>query len=243
MEDLLIVINTCQGYFDNIKRLVAEISSVQINNNNVLIVSGQEPEADTSCIDGVKVLKVSYTGLHHTGAIYICEHIADFPQYNYFLLLPDTIKLGPNFHAHLERYYAALGPRSHVPVMSLINPRVRPSMDMCIASKPHLVQISDYLKRIKQDDVSTPALVRLKRQLIFDENMILGIGVKSRHATRFRPVIKEGELVSIVNTRKGLRQKRIDGGKVQEVYIIPLDLYKYQRNFKGPHTSLVLELQ
>ena len=242
MKDLLIVINTCRSYFANVENLIDTISKSTLDASNILIVSGQEDEESTSYIDGIKIVRVPFTGLHHTGAIYVCEHLDNFSQFNYFLLLPDTIKMGPNFPVYLQRYYTNMVMKQNIPVMSLINPQVRPSMDMCIASKPHLGRMSHYLKQIKQEDTSRPALLRLKQQLIFDENMILGIHVKGKNVTRHKPILENTKLVSIVKTRNGIRQRRLEGDRLQEVYLVPLDLYKYQRNFKGPHKPLVLEL-
>ena len=91
----MVVINTCENYFKyNRFSLLKQIKESKLS--NVIIISGQEKKDETIYLDEIKVIKVKYTGLHHTSAIYITEHYNEFSQFKYFMLLPDTIEFGKN---------------------------------------------------------------------------------------------------------------------------------------------------
>ena len=101
--DLCLVINTCKGYYSNITELIKQIKLFP--KENILIVSGQENEDVIIYENGIKIVKVKYTGLHLTSAIYINENIEQFTNINYWLLLPDTIKFGDKFFDNIMNYY------------------------------------------------------------------------------------------------------------------------------------------
>ena len=39
-----------------------------------------------------------------------------------------------------------------------------------------------------------------------------------------------------------IKEKLIDNGKINQVYLCLIDLYKYQRNFTSPDAELILKL-
>ncbi len=104
MNNLLIVINTCENYFKyNRISLLQQIKESKLS--NIIIISGQEQKDETTNFDGIKVIKVKYTGLHHTSAIYITENYNEFSEFKYFMLLPDTIEFGQEFKEKIVKYY------------------------------------------------------------------------------------------------------------------------------------------
>ena len=73
--DIFLLITTCQHYFSNIPNVIKDIEECGFPKENVLIVSGQENETSICYENNIKVVKVTYTGLHLTGLIYISENI------------------------------------------------------------------------------------------------------------------------------------------------------------------------
>ena len=73
--DLCLLITTCQHYFSNIPNVIKDIEECNFPKENVLIVSGQENENSTYYENNIKIVKVTYTGLHLTGVIYISENM------------------------------------------------------------------------------------------------------------------------------------------------------------------------
>ena len=57
MNNLLIVINTCENYFKySESTLLKQIKELKLS--NVIIISGQEKNDETIYLDGIKVIKV-----------------------------------------------------------------------------------------------------------------------------------------------------------------------------------------
>ena len=245
MEDLCLVINTCKGYNENISELIKQINNSTFNKNNVLIVSGQESEDSTSFIDDIKIVKVTYTGLHLTSSIYILENINEYANINYWVLLPDTVKFGDDFFAKILYYYESFLKNKKVLSLPFINPCVRrTSMDMGIVHTKHLINMSNYLKIIKTYNVNIENLLHLKKKLIKDENTILGLtpAVKNE-STKFSFLYRfPVSNCFICNAKEDIIENLIDDGKINQIYIKNLDLYKFQRNFKGPDNKLIMSL-
>lgn len=243
MSDLFLVINTCKSYYKNIYDLIKQINNSNFNKENVLIVSAQEDENSVNYYQGIKIVKVKYTALHLSSVIYIRENIEQYSNINYWILLPDTIKFGKNFFTLIHLYYDIFLKNKEVFSLPFINYNIRPTMDMGIVHTKHLINMTNYLKNIKTYHTDIEALTKLKIQLIYDENIILGLppSVGSK-ATKFD--ISESPQISyfISNKKDEICEKLIDNGKINEVYFKNLDLYKYQRNFKGPSVKLVLSL-
>jgi len=105
-NDCCLVINTCKQYSTNINELLNQINLYNsvFPKENILIVSGQEDENSISYIDGIKFVKVTYSGIHLTSAIYIQENVRKYLDINYWVLLPDTIKFGSSFFNLIYNY-------------------------------------------------------------------------------------------------------------------------------------------
>lgn len=238
MNNLLIVINTCENYFKyNKMSLLKQINDCKLK--NIIIVSGQENVNEIVHLNGIKVIKVKYTGLHHTGAIYIAEHYNEFIQFKYFMLLPDTIQIGEKFKDNIFKYYTNYLKDTNLQIFGFINPYIRPSMDMGIFNIEHIRKISEYLFKIKTFDLSKNNLINLKKILIFDENTIFGNPISNR-GNNYHTIIKTEDKKFLCNDKKLIIEKQISKN-INQVYLPLLDLYKFQRNFKGPCVNLILE--
>jgi len=243
--DLCLVINTCKKYFSNVTSLISQINNSGFPKKNVLIVSGQEDNYSSCYIDDIKVIKVEYTGFHLTSFIYINENIHLFDKINYWLLLPDTVKFGENFFNKIHYYYDMyLNNDNNIYSLPFINPIVRPTMDMGILHRNQILNMTDYLSKIKTYEIDSCNLYKLKLQLIFDENIILGLNPTVGYsATKHNSILlDEKHIKFITNEAIHLSEKRCDNDKINEVYFELLDLYKYQRNFIGPYAPLVIDL-
>jgi cephalosporin hydroxylase len=242
-SDICLVINTCKQYSSNIIELIKQIN---LYNNvfpkeNILIVSGQENENSVDSIDGIKYIKVTYTGIHLTSAIYINENIKEYSNINYWILLPDTIKFGPNFFKLIMNHYATMKSQNNQ-TLPFINPMLRPTMDMGILHTKHIINLEEYLKKVKIIDINKENLLKLKKQLIYDENTILGL-----RAICYQPSTKFNYLTDnivpyyfITNSNSELEMSIKNN--IQCVYLKNIDLYKYQQNFNGPETELIISL-
>ena len=244
--DICLVINTCKNYFTNISELINQINTYRFPKENVLIVSAQEDENSVSYEEGIKIIKVTYTGLHQTSAIYICENIQKYSNINYWVLMPDTIKFGKAFFGRLRYYYNTHLMGKEICSLPFIHPRIRPTMDMGIVHTKHIMNMSNYLNKIKLNPPYTiDDLVKLKKQFINDENLILGLTPADKNmATRFHYIYnRPNPTVCITNKRNELIETRIgDQKNINQVYFVLLDLYKFQRNFNGHGSNYVMEL-
>lgn len=244
MSELCLVINTCKGYFKNINGLINQINKLdsekQFPRENILIVSGQEDKDGVVYRNEIKIVKVTYTGLHLTSTIYIYENIDLLKsKFKYFLLLPDTIKFGNNFFTKILKLYEEKIQNSHALSLPLLNWTVRPTMDMGVLHHDHIVNIRDYLNKIKIcKPYDMDRLKTLKKQLIYNENIIFGLPsyFTKDKVTQFKydfdfDVSKY--VTPIITNKSDVVEKRITKNDriLNRVYFKPLDLYKFQRNF------------
>lgn len=236
MNDLLIVINTCENFFKyNRETLLKQIKESKLS--NVIIISGQEQKDETIYIDGIKLIKVKYSGINLTSAIYITENYNEFSEFKYFMLLPDTIEFGKKFKDNIFKYYQEYLQNKNLQILGFINPSIRPTMDMGIFNIEHLLNISEYFSKIKTYDISKTNLIKLKTLLILDENTIFGAPFFP-NGTNFRSIVKDK--IFLCNNREDVIDKKINEN-INSVYFPLLDLYKFQRNFLGPNAKLVLD--
>lgn len=236
MNDLLIVINTYENFFKyNRETLLKQIKESKLS--NVIIISGQEQNDETIYIDGIKLIKVKYTGINLTSAIYITENYNEFSEFKYFMLLPDTIEFGKKFKDNIFKYYQEYLQNKNLQILGFINPSIRPTMDMGIFNIEHLLNISEYFSKIKTYDISKTNLIKLKTLLILDENTIFGDPFFP-NGTNYRTIVKDK--IFLCNNREDILEKRINE-KINSVYFPLLDLYKFQRNFLGPNANLVMD--
>jgi hypothetical protein len=241
--DCCLVINTCKQYLSNINELINQIKlyNTIFPKENILIVSGQEDENSVNYIDGIKIVKVTYSGIHLTSAIYIQENVKEYLNINYWVLLPDTIKFGPKFFDLIFNYYTQMKKNGQYSV-PFISPVVRPTMDMGIVNTKHIINISNYLKKIKLNSITKENLLILKKQLIYDENTILGLrAICYQPSTKFNYLIENQSPTYFITNSNTEFQMTIENS-IQCVYLKNLDLYKYQQNFKGPESELVVSL-
>jgi hypothetical protein len=241
--DCCIVINTCKQYLSNINELINQIKlyNTVFPKQNILIVSGQEDENSIHYIDGIKIVKVTYSGIHLTGAIYIQKNVREYLNINYWVLLPDTIKFGPKFFDLIFNYYNQMKKNNYY-TLPFISPVVRPTMDMGIVHTKHIINISEYLKKIKLITINKENLLILKKQLIYDENTILGLrAICYQPSTKFNYLIENRSPTYFITNSNTEFQMTIENN-IQCVYFKNIDLYKYQQNFKGPETELVVSL-
>ncbi len=239
-----LLITTCKHYYANIPSLVKNIEDCNFPKENVLIVSGQEDNTSLSRENDIIMARVNYTGLHLTGPIYLCENPHLFGHVKHWLILPDTIKLGKLFYTNVMKYYELYLKDTDVQILPFLNPVIRPTMDMGIVHTNHIHNMADYLSKIKKNmpfDV-----LQLKRQLIYDENTILGLPGWPEASTKFSYTTSKctPPTIFITNHESELSETRIMIGNkvVNEVYFLNLDFYKYQRNFNGPYVNYVMEL-
>jgi hypothetical protein len=111
---------------------------------------------------------------------------------------------------------------------------IRQSMDMGILHSSHIINITTYLQKIKTYDISIQNLNKLKKQLIIDENTTLGFPPTYKNVTVNKGVIIHPDLIRFITKHyDDLEETLIENGKVNQIYFVLLDLYKFQRNFSG----------
>jgi hypothetical protein len=248
MSNLGLLITTCQHYFTNIPNIIKDIEECNFPKENVLIVSGQENNNSIYYENNIKIVKVDYTGLHLTGVIYISENMTSFKNINYWIILPDTIKLDKLFYVNILKYYNTYLENKEIYSLPFIDPRIRPSMDMGIVHINHIYNMYDYLNKIKKvQPYNINDIIQLKLQLIYDENTILGLPATNlSKSTKFNYINEVNTIptIFITNNNNELIEKLIplNDKLLNEVYFVNLDIYKYQRNFRGPNVKLIMEL-
>jgi hypothetical protein len=246
--NLGLLITTCQHYFKNIPNVINDIEQCKFPKENVLIVSGQENDNLTYYEKNVKIVKVTYTGLHLTGVIYLCENRNLFNNINYWIILPDTIKINKLFYINIMKCYNTFLKNNEIYSLPFINPVLRPTMDMGIVNIKHIYNMSDYLSKIKKElPYDKDTLLNLKTQLIFDENTMLGLtAAVTKKATKFKyhnPFYPKPNIF-VTNRKCRLIEKKIyiNNKLCNQVYLVNLDILKYQRNFSGIEAKLIMEL-
>jgi len=246
-----LLITTCKHYFSNISNVIKDIEECNFPKENVLIVSGQEDNNTQFFESGIKVVKVDYTGLHLTGAIYLNENRESFKHISYWILLPDTIKLENSFYDNMMKYYNQYLKNTEILSLPFINRREikRPTMDMGIVHITHIHNMTMYLNKIKKSqpyDIND--VLQLKKQLIYDENTILGISANNINlSTKFDYVdisLYTHPAIYLINNTNEITERKItyNDRTLNEVHFTNIGLYKYQRNFQGPNISLIMEL-
>ena len=243
-----LLITTCKHYFTNIPTLIQYIERCNFPKENILIVSGQEDENSIHYENNIKIVKVNYTGLHLTGVIYISENIESFININYWIILPDTIKITKFFYDNIMKYYNTHLKDKEIYSLPFINPKIRPTMDMGIINIKHIANIIDYLKKIKKiHPYNINDVLELKKQLIYDENTILGLpSTVPLKSTKFNYINSSYPVpnVFIINNKNKIIEKKviINNKLCNVIYLLNIDMYKYQRNFNGPTKKLIMEL-
>ena len=241
--DICLVINTCKQNSSNMNELINQINlyNTVFPKENILIVSGQEDTNSISYLNGIKYIKVTYSSIHLTSAIYINENINDFKSINYWVLLPDTIKFGTKFFTKIFKYYNIMKNENSYS-LPFVSPILRPTMDMGIVHTKHIINMTNYLKKIKVIYIDKTSLLTIKKQLIYDENTILGLRAEFvKDSTKFEYLFTNNPPTTFI-TNSNLDIKISTFNNIQCVYLNILDLYKYQKNFDGPYSELFIAL-
>jgi len=236
--ELAYFIGTTKSYFDQtVGRVTKEAQLSGIPCDDLVIVSSQEDSNDCVLVNGCKVFKVTYTGIHLTPLIFLSEHLEEYSQYTHFCLLHSTSKIGLNFRDTLSNYLNQLS--SHFDGIPLN--KVRGGLhtkDMGILSFERIYFLKNYFDKIKLETYSAEDLLNLKKQLICDENLIFGLTpAKPAHATRFdapidsKPTLAHAGIEDVSNL---ITQKvKFNNEILLETYYPSLDIYKYQRTYNG----------
>jgi hypothetical protein len=245
-----VIITTCKHYFTNIPQLIIDLKANNFKDENILIVSGQEDNNHEYILNNIKIVKVTYTALHLTGLVYLYKNISSHNHIDYWIVLPDTIKIGSNFKNNITNFMINNDVyRENIYTIPFINENIRPTMDMGIMTNRHIINMGDYLNKILLTDYDKTKIIELKKQLIYDENIILGLKIYFlENATKFKYNDSNfsPELIKhyIVNSKNDIIEKEIilNGKLVNEVTFKTLDLIKYQRNYNGFKKEPVMEL-
>ena len=236
-----VLISTCKHYFENVYTLIRELKDSGFKAKDILVVSGQEDADSEIKIDGVKVVKVRYTGLNLTGLIYVNEHMSEYRDKDYWINLPCTITIGPNFGSIILNRLHVIGPNKIIP---FINPKLKKTMDMGIIPTGHIIEIGDYLKKMKLTEYTKEDINNLKLQLIYDEDLLFCLPATDKKTPVTFIEKCEKPIWFFVNDKTQYSEfiEEVEGKKILVTHLKTLDFKKYQRNFKGPSSNFVLEL-
>ena len=151
--------------------------------------------------------------------------------------LPCTVKIGLNFKNKIYQLYNENKNRDSIPI---INPKLLPyrTMDLGILKSSFIDIMGDYLMKIKLDFFNDNDLLKLKKQLIYNENIILGLPTaKPNLSTKFKLEVNFEKpkyfMVNYYNELKSRILKHHNGNRIKETIFLPIDLIKYQRCYKG----------
>lgn len=241
---LAYIFSTTKSYYDKtVNRIIKECKISGIPPEDTIIVSSQEDSNESILINGCKVIKVKYTGIHLTPLIYILENRKSHREYTHFCLLHSTSRIGPQFYKKLTNYLNDLKkttPFFDAMAFNTISRRAQ-SKDMGILSYDMLRSLFNYFKKIKLININPDSLLSLKKQLISDENLIFGMSAsRANDATKFelidigrRLVFKKGIEESADEESLKIKDIVLGEEKLRESYYTSLDLYKYQRTFSA----------
>lgn len=230
--------STCKSYFPSLDKLIDDIELNQFDKSKILFVSAQEDRNEKTSIRGCEVQKVTYSGLHLTPAIYLLENYQKYPQIKYWFLLPATVRIGPDFREKVEGLLRLAGcDFSSFPV---INPVIKPTMDMGIVHVDHLRKFHRFLNQIKLTQFTDNDLHELKQQLILMENFFLGINhpkeiqVQSKiYSEMPEGIVSPTNFMVNSNDEINTHYKKYKGKKLKVSHFSTLNLTKYQRTHRG----------
>jgi hypothetical protein len=240
-KNIGLVITTCNHYYTNIPQIIKDLETCEFPKQNIIVVSGQEAENNILYENNIKIIKVTYSGLHLTGVIHIYENQNLYKNIDYWIILPDTIKIGPNFYNIILNFFTNYINNNIIYSIPFINPNHRQTMDLGIIHNKQIQNMGNYLIKIKLNfPYSKNDILNLKKQLIIDENLILGCPpgkcVPHNLVTKFRyrdPLYKKPNFY--LSHKNNIHEEEIiiNNKKINKVYLKNLDLIKYQRNYHG----------
>ena len=146
--------------------------------------------------------------------------------------------MGNDFHEKVQKALRLNGfGFSSFPV---INPMLRPTMDMGIVHVNHLRKFKQFFNRIKLAEYTKSDLKALKQELILLENFFLGIAHPKEIQLKSRIYSEMPEdIVSptsfMVNSANEIKThfKKYKGKKLKISHFAPINLTKYQRTHRG----------
>ena len=153
-------------------------------------------------------------------------------------MLPATVRLGNDFHKKVQNAFCSRG--FEISSHPVINPTLRPTMDMGIVHVDHLRKFKQFFNRIKLSKYTESDLKDLKQELILMENFILGIPYPKEIQTKSSIYTEMPEDILsptsfMVNSENEImtRFKKYKGKKLKISHFTPINLTKFQRTYRG----------
>jgi hypothetical protein len=225
--NIAFLVSTTKSYYDQtVNRIIKEAqnSGVPSSDSN-----------DCLSINNVQVFKVTYTGIHLTPLIHVSENLNIYEKYTHFCLLHSTSTIGPTFYKKLKNILSKL----QLPIDGLpFSSQSSNTKDIGIISRDQISSLRNYLKAIKLETYTSDSLLRLKKQLICDENLIFGLQASVPHlSTNFELINCGRRLVYIDGIENDssliIDNVELEGEVLRRTFYPSLDFYKYQRTFLG----------
>ena len=230
--------STCKSYFPSSDPLIDDLEVNHIDKKKVLFVSAQEDREENILFRGCEVQKVTYSGLHLTPAIFLSENYQKYPNIKYWFMLPSTVRMGKDFKEKVEKILRLQ--ESGLSSFPVINPKIKPTMDMGIVHVDHLKKFNRFFNRIKLSTYTENDLRQLKQELILLENFFLGIDypqevqLKSKHYSEMpKNIISPTSFMVNSSDEIETQYKKYKGKKLKASHFSPINLTKYQRTHRG----------
>lgn len=232
------LISTTQSYYDQtVTRIISEVQASGVPSSDLFIVSSQEDSDESLLHNNVKIFKVTYTAIHLTPLIHVLENFNIYEKYTHFCLLHSTSNIGATFYKKLKNILSKLrAPIDALPFSS----QSTNTKDMGIVSRDQIASLQNYFKTIKLEEYNPDSLLQLKKQLIFDENLIFGLKPSVPHLSTDFKLINCGRQLVYIDGIENNSSLIIDTIKLgdetlRRTFYPSLDFYKYQRTFQGLH--------
>lgn len=236
--NIAFLISTTKSYYDQtVNRIIKEAQDSGIPSSDLFIVSSQEDSNNCLSLNNAKIFKVTYTGIHLTPLIHVLENFNIYENYTHFCLIHSTSTIGVTFYQKLKKILSKLQPPVDAIPFNSDNGFIR-TKDMGILSRDQILSLKNYFKAIKQEQYTSDSLLQLKKQLIFDENLIFGLqAAVSNLSTNFEFINCGRKLVTANGIENPsnliIEDIELKGEILKRTYYPSLDFYKYQRTFKG----------
>lgn len=233
------LVSTTKSYYDQtVNRIIKEAQDSGIPSSDLFIVSSQEDSNDCLSLNNVKIFKVTYTGIHLTPLIHVLENFNIYENYTHFCLIHSTSKIGITFYQKLKKILSKLQPPlDAIPFNSPGRCRGH-TKDTGIISFDQLSSLKNYFKSIKLETHTPDSLLELKKQLIFNEDLIFGLQPSGGNlSTKFEPINCGRKLVYVDGIEDSssmiIDDVQLGNEILRRTFYPSLDFYKYQRTFQG----------
>lgn len=236
--NIAFLISTTKSYYDQtVNRIIKEAQDSGMPSSDLFIVSSQEDSNNCLSLNDASIFKVTYTGIHLTPLIHVVENFNIYENYTHFCLLHSTSTIGSTFYTKLKNILSKL--QSPIDAIPFNSPGLGgQTKDMGIVSRDQILFLQNYFKAIKLEEYTSDSLLQLKKQLIFDENLIFGLqAVRPDLSTRFEFINCGRQLVTANGIENPsniiIEDIQLEGETLRRSYYPSLDFYKYQRTFQG----------